>query len=551
MKKLKLLAAMLALCGLMVIAVVLGSEYAPVVGRYREIEELWEIEDEREESVEPLVTALENHEVPLAFDRESNTFYCTLGLENGAEWPELHLTAPGARKGTAICFADDYTYDWCDEAIREGYAYQLMAYTDSEYAYFNLVFTGLPLVMLKAGEEIGTQDVSADVVVSQWGEEAVRGSALAHIRGDGSLYNAKKRYKIKFVRGANRRGSAICSVPGLGDTDELILLAMAFDDTLLHDRLSWDMAALAPTQRDAFAARKTQYAEVFVGDAYCGVYLMMEPYDIEEELRKEGTEAVLTDSLYRTFVPTMNKERPYLKTEDGAYELFYAPNEASAFDGLETYLSLMDMEDEAFIREAENCLNLDSMLRYLLLVQAMALTDNSSNNMYIWAHRENGRIRYRFELWDMDLSWDFDPGQECDYWFTIPVHDRALNLDAGGARARLAELWAQMKDNGFTGETVEALAEQYLRELVDSGAYARNILRWNLTGAEAGCFAIVSCAERRFEMLDLVTQALCETDERMMFLGGGEQENGYAAAIGEWLGELRERKAAEDEEFSL
>lgn len=152
MKKLKLLAAMLALCGLMVIAVVLGSEYAPVVGRYREIEELWEIEDEREESVEPLVTALENHEVPLAFDRESNTFYCTLGLENGAEWPELHLTAPGARKGTAICFADDYTYDWCDEAIREGYAYQLMAYTDSEYAYFNLVFTGLPLVMLKAGE---------------------------------------------------------------------------------------------------------------------------------------------------------------------------------------------------------------------------------------------------------------------------------------------------------------------------------------------------------------------------------------------------------------
>lgn len=119
------------------------------------------------------------------------------------------------------------------------------------------------------------------------------------------------------------------------------------------------------------------------------------------------------------------------------------------------------------------------------------------------------------------------------------------------ARARLAELWAQMKDNGFTGETVEALAEQYLRELVDSGAYARNILCWNLTGAEADCFAIVSCAERRFEMLDLVTQALCETDERMMFLGGGEQENGYAVAIGEWLGELRERKAAEDEEFSL
>ncbi|MDO5377732.1 MAG: CotH kinase family protein [Clostridia bacterium] len=551
MKKLELLAAMLALCALMAAAVVLGSPYAPAVGPYREIEALWEIEDEREESAQPLITALENHGVPLAFDRESNTFYCTLGLENGAEWPDVRLTAPGAKRGTAICFADDYTYDWCDEAIREGYAYQLMAYTDSEYAYFNLVFTGLPLVVLRTDEEIGTQDVSAQMIMSQWGEEAVRGSALAHIRGDGSLYNEKKSYKIKFVRGANRTGSAVYSVPGMGETDELILLAMAYDETLMRDRLSWEMAALAPTPSGAFAARKTQYAEVFVGDAYCGIYLMMEPYDIEEELRKEGAEAVLTDSLYRTFVPTMNKERPYLKTEDGAYELFYAPNEASAFDALETYLSLMDMEDEAFVREAESCIHLDSMLRYTLLVQAMALTDNSSNNMFIWARKENGRVRYRFELWDMDLSWDFDPGSEYDYWFALPVQDRALNLDVGGARGRMAELWAQMKANGFTAETVEALTQRYQHELVDSGAYMRNMTRWNLMGMDNAAFAIASCAQGRFEMLDLVTQALCEAEERMVFLDSQQRENGYAVAIGDWLAALRAAQDAENEDFSL
>jgi len=55
-KKLGLLFAMLALCAPMVGAIAVGSPYAPVIGPYREIEELWKIEDERQESEEPLVS---------------------------------------------------------------------------------------------------------------------------------------------------------------------------------------------------------------------------------------------------------------------------------------------------------------------------------------------------------------------------------------------------------------------------------------------------------------------------------------------------------------
>lgn len=553
-KKQELFIAILALCALTAAVIAVGSPYAPVVGPYREIEELWAIEDERQESEAPLVTALENNGVPLAYDREANTFYCTLGLSNGEAWPDIHLTAPGAAPGTVICFADDYSYDGCGEAIREGYAYQLMAYTASEYAYFDLVFTGLPQIMLTSDAPIGTQDVHACVVMSQCGQPAMRTSALAHLRGDGSLHHDKKSYKLKFVRSAGRTGSVVLSVPGLGETGELILLAMAFDETLMRDRLSWDMAALAPTQKDAFAAKKTQYAEVFVDGAYEGVYLVMTPYDIGEEMRRVSAEAPFTDSLYRTFVAKMSKERPFLEVEGGSYELFHSPDGAEPFGALEPYLALTEMEDDAFARAAEECINLDSALRYALLVQAMALTDNSSNNMYIWARRENGRARYRFELWDMDLSWDFDPGPECDYWFTLPVHDRVINLDVGGARKRLARMWAQMREDGFTAETVEALTAKYLHELVDSGAHRRNVVRWNLTNAEADSFAIVNCAQMRFELLDQLTCALCETDGPVPFLEGG-QENGYAVSAGDWLwareNAADEAESAGDEAFLL
>ena len=44
--------------------------------------------------------------------------------------------------GLTLCFVDDYAYDACADAIRDGYAYQIMAYTDEAYSYSDVVFTG-------------------------------------------------------------------------------------------------------------------------------------------------------------------------------------------------------------------------------------------------------------------------------------------------------------------------------------------------------------------------------------------------------------------------
>ena len=45
--------------------------------------------------------------------------------------------------GLTLCFADDYAYDACADAIRDGCAYQIMAYTDETYSYSDVVFSGL------------------------------------------------------------------------------------------------------------------------------------------------------------------------------------------------------------------------------------------------------------------------------------------------------------------------------------------------------------------------------------------------------------------------
>ncbi|MBQ7886687.1 MAG: hypothetical protein IJ313_07325, partial [Clostridia bacterium] len=63
------------------------------VGGLMEIESAWDIEDTREESETPLVDRMYNDGAVLGYDREWNTFYCSLGMDGGDEWPTVSLTA--------------------------------------------------------------------------------------------------------------------------------------------------------------------------------------------------------------------------------------------------------------------------------------------------------------------------------------------------------------------------------------------------------------------------------------------------------------------------
>ena len=514
MRRRGLLPGMLALLALLAAAVCAGSPYVPAAQKAPvDIEAIWAIEDAREESDVPLVTALKMNGVPLAYDAAENTFYCTLGLEDGEAWPELRLTAPGA-KGVRLMFVDDYTYDWRSEAVAEGYAYQVLAYTETAFGYFDLVFTGLPIVQLAAEAPITSEDTQVQFTFSVFGETAQSTPARAHLRGDRSLsWKPKGGYKIEFTRGGNS-GKVPQRVAGLCETDEIILLPLAIDSTMMRDRLSWDIVSMAFDPDESFGGLPNQYVELFVDGRYEGVYLMMTPYDIGEEMRKEGQETIFRDSLYRVTSLEMEKDRPVLPdptSPETGFELFYAPSAAHGFDGLQEYLALMTEKDDAkFTQKALACLDLDSLLRYTLIMQLGCMVDNAGNNLYIWAHSQGGQTRYRFAFWDMDLTWGLYAGDEGDRWVELPVADRVIALDVGGARSRIGEIWAALQRRGVTEETIDALVTQYVHELGDSGAYARDAQRWEKGGFVPDGYEIVGFASARFEMMNAWVNALGE-----------------------------------------
>ena len=505
--RLRLLALAAALVLAAAAPVFLASPYAPAVEPLRPIEEIWEIEDTHELSEVPLVTHLEKDGVPLAYDKESDTFYCALPLE-AEVWPELRVTAPETQ-GIRMCFADDYLYDTPGDAMASGYGYRVLVWNEKEYAYTSIVFTGMPQICLTVDTEIlKREDVPAWVCVNN-GVQAVQANGRTHYRGGVTLHSPKRAYRIEYTKTSDGRKKIAQDTPGMGSVRNLILIPMIYDATLMRDRLSWDVYAKAIPENAPFGARALQHVELFVNDEYEGVYLMLEPYDYREELKAAGDHHGDMDFIYR--VGSADENRPYVKgfyIPARGFEVFYSPpGEENYAMGLDAYMdAVTEEDDELFCRKALDCFDVDSMLRYLLLVQAGGWTDNVLNNLYVWADRTSGKTVYHFFPWDMDATWGDRAnriGEDFDYWMYFPTCDRMISLNAGGImRDRLEEIWQELRSGPLTEEFVEECVTRYTHELNDSGAAARNSERWGYDRFSVDGQEIQTFVNMRFRLID-------------------------------------------------
>ncbi len=532
MRKWTLAAGMLIMGALICGVVILCSPYAPVAAPAPEdIEEIWAIEDARTESSVPLVTGLENHGVPLAYDAGSNTFYCTLGLEHGDAWPDIHITAPKA-KGVQLVFVDDYSYDWCSDAVREGYPYQMMAYTDSEFAYFDVVFTGLPQLCIDTrGQEITQEDSAVYVTMAAYDQAPLFSTGRIHLRGASTLLFEKRGYKLEFTRekdGGSKKIEVLA--PGFGAANDLALLPCWHDETKMRDRLNWDMWAELHADDEPFGARKTGYVELFKDQEYFGVYLLVEPVDIKEELALAGQEHLETDSVYRTAALNFARDREYYThphRANAGYELYYAPAGADTpekrFEALMPYVELTKTEDdEAFAARAQALFDVDNMLRYALTMQGAAIADNFFNNMYIWAQpAQDGGIEYHLAPWDLDIAWGFEAheiGEQFERWLFFPVLDRMLSLDAGGIRQRAYDMWQELRAGIFSMEYLEEKINAYTFELGESGALMRDAERWGNYMTYPDGYELITFAQIRWPLLDEAMEKILAADGPVDFL---------------------------------
>lgn len=464
------------------------------------IEDAWHIEDTRRQSETPLLAGMRNGDHELGYDEASRTFYCTLGLETGKTWPELALfvqRAAGA-DGLRAAWVDDYAYDSPQDAVRGGWRYELLVYTDTAYEYVGVVFTGLPIVSLRihgGTEALGETYTPARMAVSGAGYAGVNAAAMVHLRGGGFVKEYPKlSYRVELHTldsGGDAKDDV--SVLGMPADSDWILISNAADETCARNELAWSIWRDWNEDGKGFMIQQTRMVEVFVENEYVGLYQLMQRIRPEQEILRMGGDPN-TDYCARVIKEINIESRPVIDLMERVNfwaELRHAPGGVSpevAFAQFEPYWQMNErydgaekgLDDETFAAVAERHTDVEEMMDFFLFTQAAGLGyDNVFNNVYMWALREGDRYVYHLSPWDMDMAFTKMLGYEEDTLnYYLQQAYRMLNLNVAGAQETLYAVWDEKRASILTDDAMYQRIEAFQEMINASGAYLRESEKW-------------------------------------------------------------------------
>lgn len=309
---------------------------------------------------------------------------------------------------------------------------------------------------------------------------SVLGTAEIKGRGNSTWTLADKRgYQLDFEYET--------SVLGMEKARKWILLANAFDDTMMRSQLVYTMAE----KMDMAFVPNFEYVDLWISGEYLGTYLLGEKVEIDAsrlDLRRpdgalfEHDEGFYMEEeywleskiLHRHFTLKDIKEAR-MSTVSSAMAGFEA-----AVDRFALYLYTTP-SGQVTLETLSQMIDVDSFAKYYL-INEYALNRESFVSSFYWYLDGPGDALHLGPVWDFDSCMGNDG---CDY--TQHYGDNHLLfsylLSVPEFYARTVALFEQYKPE------FEALTEnaQVIKERIETSAYM-NDLRWNLLGKPSGKF---------------------------------------------------------------
>ena len=124
--------------------------------------------------------------------------------------------------------------------------------------------------------------------------------------------------------------------------------------------------------------------------------------------------------------------------------------------------------------------------------------------------------------WDVDLSWGnvyTDQAEElyavhmpeaAEKYLHWPFMDRVIRLDVGGIRSVIEERYKTLRDGPLSPEEMEALLEECIHQVQDSGAFQRDAARWPDSHHDGDYDGMRDFVERRMKFLEKIIKNMDE-----------------------------------------
>lgn len=393
-----------------------------------------------------------------------------------------------------------------------------------------IYFTCLPLVQIYKSSSITTTYGLGRLSVTEADKPDSAEVLLMNIkvRGATAASKPKKPFAIK-LKDSNGTTSIDRSFFGLRDDNNWILDAAYIDGSRMRNRVTTDLW-------NAYSAKPYHYAkepalvngtrgvfvEVFINDAYQGLYCMTEKVDRKQlKLKKlkyssDSTTVQQRGGLYKgtswasgTFLGNQiwdgsphNMSTAYNNNSEtwSGFEVKYPdygdgePVEWKPLVDAVTVSSYLT-NDATFQSQVNTYFDMPVFLDYYLLLDVMLASDNQGKNAYFSVYDQSSSPMITITPWDCDgvwgIRWDGSknittPSRDLDAFLAQYEHAqnnlylRLKSLDYNDFNQKLSDRYEQLRYDYFSYDSIYGRFERYYQQFMLSGAGKREENKWSV-----------------------------------------------------------------------
>lgn len=477
------------------------------------------------ESTTDMLSDLSFNQQALPYDADTATYYLPLSI-NDDTWEKGVFTTSSSE--TEIVFLDAFDTEDKLKCISQNKAFRFLAYNETSYQEYQLVFTGLPSLTIQTIEAADSEHLLADFVFYDNSDSLnaiTESKGYLKLRGATSRSFPKYSYSIELMKELSNGtyDNNNVSLLGMRQDNDWILNALYSDDTKIRDKLSsdiWNAMGATLVDSSSFYGFHMEYIEVFLNDQYIGLYGLLEPVDRKQlDINSDQGEY-----LYKRATST-NIDIQAFDVEEGSstedislngFELKGNKNNVTASDWepLKNFMSLLtESSDAEFQKTAAEYIDIDNALNVWMFLQVICGADNVTKNMYYAYSYVGTDYQMHFVPWDLDLTWgnefdEFSPiyssYDEDNVTKLIPWEpgQKIYDLDISNTIYQVQSRWKSLRADLLSDANIAELIQTDQNTIYQSGAMTRDSLTWEDSPHTEDYKTILNFALDRLAFLD-------------------------------------------------
>lgn len=441
----------------------------------------------------------------LPFASSELTFYKP--AEENIDWALDSVSFGCAEPDVRVAFVDMLAIEFCDtpeEAVRSGENFCFVAYTDSEYTLYRLVFTGLPVLSLdRRSSELTMLDTEGRLT---------RTRMTMRERGGSSRTFPKKGYKVNTLDEWDKKLNV--NLLDMRLDDDWIIIAVYSDESKLRDKLSYDLWRDMGYEDGV----KMEFVELILDGRYWGLYGLVTPMDKKQ--LDIGPNDILA-KIESWDIPSLSELRSAGDAVSSKSIVIKKPDDMTQakWDVVAEYVNAGYIADNKTLSGmvssgGNSFLDTDNIIDYWIFTNFISGEDNTWKNMHVFFRHSGAGYNVTISPWDCDLSfgvtWDANSPLLWKRVFHLSkerlrftLGNRLVDNDIDGAQEKLARRWRELRHGVLSdirfGDRVDELNEL----LIGSGAWERDTVKWPSGGhSDEGANYIKEFAAAKAAWLD-------------------------------------------------